>query len=367
MFSIVEIDDEGGKSVEVVPDTWLTKPDKNQKVKCYWPPLKNPSKLVTQMRKPDTDWSLYAARVLRKYGTYQKARIALPRAQYTSDWSEIDETPKRKRVSVPRRNVERQPESSDEELIQESCGLKTFPAPPSFVLNVDDDKQDDLENEEDRDLFTIKEVQAASEVVRTEDGSPNPMSSQEKSPEYEDMYQEEDEHFSNPTDVVGLLRKLVLDVAIIRRTVQNIDSRLQNLEKCTASSFGGVPEKEKNLLAQPFATVAEFQEFDESLDKEKQESLKNELLKCGGDTTIEFIGRSLKKLITNEVGLDYSLWGYKNNVNFSKTVVWGVLKEAALSVRRINPTEKAIEKAASEWFRHCGDRIKQSAKRLMKA
>ncbi|CAL8139764.1 unnamed protein product [Orchesella dallaii] len=358
MFSIVEIDDEGGKSVEVVPDTLLTKPDKNQKVKCYWPPLKNPSKLVTQMRKPDTDWSLYAARVLRKYGTYQKARIALPRAQYTSDWSEIDETPKRKRVSVPRRNVERQPESSDEELIQESC--------------------DDLENEEDRDLFTIKEVQAASEVVRTEDGSPNPMSSQEKSPEYEDMYQEEDEHVSNPTDVVGwikphynncvsLLRKLVLDVAIIRRTVQNIDSRLQNLEKCTASSFGGVPEKEKNLLAQPFATVAEFQEFDESLDKEKQESLKNELLTCGGDTTIEFIGRSLKKLITNEVGLDYSLWGYKNNVNFSKTVVWGVLKEAALSVRRINPTEEAIEKAASEWFRHCGDRIKQSAKRLMKA
>ncbi|CAL8089585.1 unnamed protein product [Orchesella dallaii] len=369
MFCIVEIDDEAGKSVEVVPNSWLTKADNNQNVQCCWPPVKNPTKLVTQLKEPEPNWSLYAARVLRKYETFQRARIALPRAQYTSDWSEVDETPKRKRVSIPRRKVLPQQESSEEELSQQTRGLKTFPVHPPLLLCDNEERQDDFDengvtNNEDCNLFGLDEIINAGHIVQNEEASPSVNSCEEKSQDNDAIGNDQNLATQDSAPILELLRKLVLDVAVIKRTVQNIDGRLQQLEKGVEPISGRVPDKHENLVLHPFKTLAEFQEFDDSMDKEKMESLKVEILKCGGDSAVEFVGRALKKLLTNEVGLDYSLWGFKNNLNFSKTAVWAVLKEAALSIRRISPTEKTIEKAASEWFRHCGDRIRQTNKKL---
>ncbi|CAL8130903.1 unnamed protein product [Orchesella dallaii] len=127
------LEDEGGKSVEVVPQNWLGLPDQEGKVKCHWPPVKNPTKLVTQKRKPGPDWCSYAARILRKCDSYQKARLELPRAEYTSDWSEAEATPKRKRVAIPRRNVTQDLESSADDSSQELRNLRDFPSAPSLV------------------------------------------------------------------------------------------------------------------------------------------------------------------------------------------------------------------------------------------
>ncbi|ODM87672.1 hypothetical protein Ocin01_19011 [Orchesella cincta] len=115
------------------------------------------------------------------------------------------------------------------------------------------------------------------------------------------------------------------------------------------------------LIPHPFSTVADFQAFDTVLDDDKKEVLKCELLRCGGDTTVEFIGRVMKKLMTNEVGLKYSLWGFRNNINFSKTAAW----EIRLCPSNGSTPEKAIEKSVSEWFRHSGDRIKQQNNKLL--
>ncbi|ODM88141.1 hypothetical protein Ocin01_18542 [Orchesella cincta] len=158
--------------------------------------------------------------------------------------------------------------------------------------------------------------------------------------------------------VVDLLKKLVLDSGDGWRKLETcVEHRVQASGQSCVDSC---------LIPHPFSTVADFQAFDTVLDDDKKEVLKCELLRCGGDTTVEFIGRVMKKLMTNEVGLKYSLWGFRNNINFSKTAAWEVVKDSALSFKRINSTEKAIEKSVSEWFRHSGDRIKQQNTNLIK-
>jgi len=67
MFCVVEMTDEMGKSVEAIPESWL-KTDEKIGTQCYWPPVKNPTQMIAQKKKPSPDWNLYAARVLKKYG-----------------------------------------------------------------------------------------------------------------------------------------------------------------------------------------------------------------------------------------------------------------------------------------------------------
>ncbi|ODM94292.1 hypothetical protein Ocin01_12389 [Orchesella cincta] len=337
--------DEGGKSVEVIPESWLFgKPDSEKRVKCFWPPVKNPAKYVSQRKKPEQDWKSYAARVLRKYDCYQNARHALPRAEDTSDWSEPDATPKRKRVSVSRRGADRlEHDSSEDELNQAKGCLKRLPeAPkrkemttvPHCIVN--------------HKTFRIVQTTTATPSIGLGSSGPN------------------NEQNADST-VVELLKKLVLDSGVIKRTLQNIEGRLEKLETCVEHRVqaSGQSCVDSCLILHPFSTVADFQAFDTVLDDDKKEVLKCELLRCGGDTTVEFIGRVMKKLMTNEVGLKYSLWGFRNNINFSKTAAWEVVKDSALSFKRINSTEKAIEKSVSEWFRHSGDRIKQQNNKLL--
>lgn len=50
-----------------------------------------------------------------------------------------------------------------------------------------------------------------------------------------------------------------------------------------------------------------------------------EMVNCGGDTVTEMTGRILKKLMTNEVATEYSLWGLKNNQKFATSKCWPVL------------------------------------------
>ncbi|ODM88918.1 hypothetical protein Ocin01_17765 [Orchesella cincta] len=388
MFCVCEVIDEGGKSVEVIPESWIFgKPDKEKRVKCFWPPVKNPAKYVSQRKKPEQDWKSYAARVLRKYDCYQNARQALPRAEDTSDWSEPDATPKRKRVSVSRRAAGRlEHDSSEDEFNHAKGGLKRLPEAPKFVcvqagndavtgfqINENESRNDLLFNIEDvREVLSMNQEEGddhSTTLHRESQGisDSETMTSTHTSPSVGLGSSGPNNEQNADSTVVDLLKKLVLDSGVIKRTLQNIEGRLEKLETYFEHRVqtSGQSCVDSCLIPHPFSTVADFQVFDTFLDDDKKEVLKRELLRCGGDTTVEFIGRAMKKLMTNEVGLKYSLWGFRNNINFSKTAAWEVVKDSALSFKRINSTEKAIEKSVSEWFRHSGDRIKQQNNKLL--
>lgn len=46
----------------------------------------------------------------------------------------------------------------------------------------------------------------------------------------------------------------------------------------------------------------------------------------GGETVTEFVGRNLKKLVDDQWGIKYSLWGFRDNQKFSSTATWDALK-----------------------------------------
>ncbi|ODM87633.1 hypothetical protein Ocin01_19049 [Orchesella cincta] len=356
--------DEGGKSVEVIPESWLFGNLTEKRVKCFWPPVKNPAKYVSNGRSQNRTGS----------HCYQNARQALPRAEDTSDWSEPDPTPKRKRVSVSRRAVDRlEHDSSEDELNHAKGCLKRLPEAPKFVcvqagnndvrevLSMNQEEGDDHSTSLHRESQDISDSETTTSSHTSPSGSNNEQNAD--------------------STVVELLKKLVVDSGVIKRTLQNIEGRLEKLEtvehKVQAS---GQSCLDSCLIPHPFSSVADFQAFDTFLDDDKKEMLKRELSRCGGDTTVEFIGRAMKKLMTNEVGLKYSLWGFRNNLNFSKTAAWEVVKGTYCAYaivwacdmnifgsvfKRINSTEKAIEKSVSEWFRHSGDRIKQQNNKLL--
>ncbi|ODM95019.1 hypothetical protein Ocin01_11663, partial [Orchesella cincta] len=277
MFCVCEVIDEGGKSVEVIPESWLFgKPDSEKRVKCFWP-REEPSKVRFQRKKPEQDWKSYAARVLRKYDCYQNARQALPRAEDTSDWSEPDATPKRKRVSVSRRAVDRlEHDSSEDELNHAKGCLKRLPEAPKFVcVQAGNNDATAFQNDEfvsrNDVLFNIEDVR---EVLS--------------------MNQEEgDDHNA---EEIGL----------------RLWRRLEKLETLSTAVQASGQSCVDSCLIRILLAVADFQAFDTFLDDDKKEVLvKCELLRDGGgDTTVEFIGRAMKKLMTNEVGLKYSLWGF---------------------------------------------------------
>lgn len=53
---------------------------------------------------------------------------------------------------------------------------------------------------------------------------------------------------------------------------------------------------------------------------------KSEMQECGGDSVVEFVGRVMRKVMTDDLAIQFSLWGHKNNQNFSVTRTWIALK-----------------------------------------
>ncbi|ODM92337.1 hypothetical protein Ocin01_14344 [Orchesella cincta] len=180
---------------------------------------------------------------------------------------------------------------------------------------------DRLEHDSSEDELNQKRLFKAPPRSSQEEGDDHSISLHRESQDYQDSEPTTSSHTSPSgsnneqnadSTVVELLKKLVLDSGVIKRTLQNIEGRLEKLEtvehKVQASGQSCV---DSCLIPHPFSTVADFQAF---------------------DTFWMMIRRSA---------------------------------HSALSFKRINSTEKAIEKSVSEWFRHSGDRIKQQNNKLL--
>ncbi|ODM87671.1 hypothetical protein Ocin01_19010 [Orchesella cincta] len=89
------------------------------------------------------------------------------------------------------------------------------------------------------------------------------------------------------------------------------------------------------------------------------------VVRCGGDTTVEFIGRVMKKLMTNEVGLKYSLWGFPKQHKLFEDSSLGSSQRFGSVFQNGSTHRESDEKSVSEWFRHSGDRIKQQNNKLL--
>ncbi|CAL8138332.1 unnamed protein product, partial [Orchesella dallaii] len=161
------------------------------------------------------------------------------------------------------------------------------------------------------------------------------------------------EHTTDTSQILDVLKKLVQDVSYCKNALMNIETKLTS-QGCS----GFQNAKTTVIISQPFQSEPEFQMFDETITEDR-----SQLLMSGGDTVAQFVGRVLKKVFSEELSVKFSMWGHKDNKNFSATNIWLVVKDCALSLTHIKPTEKGIERAVSEWFRHAGARLKTKTSR----
>lgn len=64
MFLVLEFEDKAGKTIGIVPDTWLDE----ESGKYWWPPVKNPTTFVKSKKVPQQNWSKCVGRIIKKYG-----------------------------------------------------------------------------------------------------------------------------------------------------------------------------------------------------------------------------------------------------------------------------------------------------------
>ncbi|CAL8098031.1 unnamed protein product [Orchesella dallaii] len=153
-------------------------------------------------------------------------------------------------------------------------------------------------------------------------------------------------------------------MSLVKQCLSNLDQKVETLRgegaRHTESRHRLTPQ-----LPTPMCTVEQYNTFDTSLsnDPKTKESIIQAFITCGGDSVVEFTGRALRKIFSEELATKFSLRGQKGNIDFSATNTWNVLKDAVLLVRKLNATEKSIEKAVSEWFRHSNERLQKKIKK----
>ncbi|ODM87811.1 hypothetical protein Ocin01_18871 [Orchesella cincta] len=452
MYFIMEIKDEGGETCEIIPESWFF-PEEEE---CAWPPVKNVSKYVEKKRSPEANWKRYPARKIHVYDTYKAARENLHRAEMTSDLnSEVDETPKRKRLSSVeiarlknRRTVQNPPQHGsqlgsspmnfstlenivvgqarvpvashklvlvtdteldrgNQTLLENGVTISSeanSDSSMSHPLNLKFGENTNYDDEGNKDLgypHTITRNANVSENLgsstfgerdpsqATFENShqmyglqfdPQPHSSSEAA-DYACIKQQRQSPVVTQTnskstqesicgckeadmsETIGLLRRVVRDMSLVKGYIVNLDQKIDLLR--ANGSFVGDLREDSFALPLPVSTVEEFSAFETTLMKETKanDALMKSFQTCGGDTVVEFVGRALRKVFSEELAIKYSLRGQKGNVDFSATKTWIVLKDTALAIKNLNATEKSTEKAASEWFRHSNERLQKKIKK----
>lgn len=65
-WCVVEMTDEGGKTVEVVPLSWFNEATRE----CAWPPVKFATAIIKKCKAPEPNWPRYSSRKLGNFGNH---------------------------------------------------------------------------------------------------------------------------------------------------------------------------------------------------------------------------------------------------------------------------------------------------------
>ncbi|KAF5275147.1 hypothetical protein FQR65_LT16767 [Abscondita terminalis] len=116
------------------------------------------------------------------------------------------------------------------------------------------------------------------------------------------------------------------------------------------------------LFDLPIENEERLQEFESHLTKEKNlNDVIDEISKIGGKNVQEFVKRTMSRIISNEVGSQYSWIGLKQKKNFSKLLVVQAIIRAGLILFK-NENSKSFEESIKNWLRRSKERLDKQKK-----
>ncbi|XP_064461888.1 uncharacterized protein LOC135372103 [Ornithodoros turicata] len=118
------------------------------------------------------------------------------------------------------------------------------------------------------------------------------------------------------------------------------------------------------LIASPFGTSAQLEEFNSSLNENKKECLVKEVAQLAGNEVGAATRTILQYLMTDEVPTEYSWKGQKGKRKFCLLHFPGVIVQAIRRNKKLtSATKDEVEGAIKNWLRHATERVNAKAPR----
>ncbi|XP_072573202.1 uncharacterized protein [Paramormyrops kingsleyae] len=406
-FSVVEFLDEvdliGCKTVDIIPSEWFEGTDEKL---CWWPPatVLNVTKAVKEGTPPAKNWILCNVRVLGNAATYTDARVKLHRAEYSSDLTDTEVGSRKRKASAKLKNqANKQPESSEHSNSEEELP----PTPPEKLLGPAAKKkisrvigptaqqvsscavqQVARPSAEQFSSCIVKQFaspsveQFASSIVQqvtspTDQRFASSTIQQVASPSGQRFATSTVQQVTSPTaqkitssNVQGVaspsceaMFTKLLELGEDIRETQRVHGKMLNalLKKQDASAIE-VPEG----VVFPLKSHADVEALHEKLeDRSLMSAVVAMVADVGGTSVDDATRRMMKYILSNELAMEYNMFGRHGKRKFKDlrlfSVVYEALKKNSLTAK-VNQQE--AERALSKWFIGARDRGGQRASRM---
>ncbi|XP_041839519.1 uncharacterized protein LOC121638670 [Melanotaenia boesemani] len=410
-FSIVEfvdeVDSDGCKKVDIIPLEWFKGTDRKL---CWWPPatLLNVTKAVKEGTPPAKNWILCNVRAMGDAATFTDARVKLHQAEYTSDLTDTDDRLRKRKGSA---KLFESQKSKQLESTENSDSEEEFPpTPPEKLLGLaakqmisptaqrvasSTIQQGASPTAQRVASSTIQQgasptaqrvasstiQQGASPTAQRvasstiqQGASPTAQRvasstiQQGASPTAQRVASSTIQQGASPTaqslatpGCEAMFSKLLTILEEVKET-QRVHSKILNaLLKKQEAPVMEVPEG----VAFPLQTQADVEALDEKLkDRSLMSTVAAVVADVGGTSVDDATRRMMKFLLSNELALDYNLFGRHGKKKFKDlrlfSVVYEALKKNTLTAQ-VNQQE--AERALSKWFTGARDRGGRRASR----
>uniref|UniRef100_A0A9J8C6V3 DUF4806 domain-containing protein n=1 Tax=Cyprinus carpio carpio TaxID=630221 RepID=A0A9J8C6V3_CYPCA len=357
-FSVVEfvdeVDSDGCKKMDIIPFEWFKGTERKV---CWWPPvsLSNVTKAVKEHTPPASNWIACNVRVMGNAASYAEARVKLHQAEYSSDLTDTENISRKKRPSakILQSQLSTQLQSSENSDSSEELP----PTPPNQLLwpavrEVSNHFQNPTAQRGTSPTATITSPTArgvasspATVISPTALGVSRPPARGVASPTCEAMF----------TKILTVLEEV--------KETQRVHGKMLNvLLKKQDGSMVEVPEG----VVLPLKTQADLEALDQKLgDRSVMSAVVAMVADVGGTSIDDATRRMMKYIFSNELALEYNLFGRHGKKKFKGLRIFNVVYEALKNnplTSKVNQQE--AERALSKWFTGARDRGGQRASRI---
>ncbi|KAL1488618.1 hypothetical protein ABEB36_014421 [Hypothenemus hampei] len=164
-------------------------------------------------------------------------------------------------------------------------------------------------------------------------------------------------------DTIAFRKFLAKSVITLLKRTANFDTRLKRIEKEVSNSTRSnsiISESEDEESTLPLKDVEQLQEFETMLhDKETFKKMIERFKCCKNKKVTTVTNAVLRKLITDELAMEYSWQGRKGKKSINKLSRLSQFIKKVVRVNCASCTDSKIESAAGYWFAQAKSRIQR--------
>ncbi|CAG7716895.1 unnamed protein product [Allacma fusca] len=356
------------KEVEVVPKCWITEDDGNKY--CYWPNYSKLDKIYDAARAQEIPnrkmWKRLGVRIFYEFNTYDEATAEIPHFLNYSDYETLNAsstiiTGAAKTSVLTARESDSESDGSVESIASKfKLGPLAIPEPP----NIPKARNDILTGIQPSKLFfnvgekhlplNSPKATTSQNFTQVSTVAQNDFDGHDLS-DYRSLVQEIKEM---KTMCARGFASLKLQQDILISAVEVLSSK---------SHFDGSCKQAdpKINFGFPFKDSVTFLRFEDKIqsDVSFRESAKIFLARAGGSNLVEIVNNIFRKLMSDDVCDNFTLYGTAAKASFSKLETFDLIVDSVRAVSiTANATEVEIKNAVMSWLTHSKDRIKSRQK-----